>query len=468
MTGFQQPPPIRPVWPASQPAPRTSGRRFHAFTAKHLDELTARAGLSPVQRLAVRAVATVLPFRTNAYVVDHLIDWNAAPADPIYRLVFPQSDMLPEADVSRIAALLARDAAAAEVRAAAHEVRMRLNPHPAGQLALNMPVLDAEPLPGLQHKYPETVLLFPKQGQTCHAYCTYCFRWAQFVDEPDLKMAMGDSSMLVSYLLGHPEVTGVLVTGGDPMIMGAPVLRRYIEPLLDPRLDSLESIRIGSKSLGYWPQRFVTDPDADETLRLFEDVVASGRCLAFMAHFSHPRELESPLVTEAVRRILATGAVIRTQAPLIRSVNDDAAVWAGMWRTQVRMGMVPYYMFVERDTGPQDYFAVPLARGYEVFRDAYRTVSGLCRTVRGPSMSATPGKVCVDGITEIAGEKVFVLHMIQARDPGLVGKPFFARFDPAATWLSELEPAFAARFPFEPGHEELPGLWTQELLEPAS
>jgi L-lysine 2,3-aminomutase len=451
-----------------EPAAQLAGRRFHAYTAKHLDELTARAGLTPPERLAVRAVAAVLPFRTNTYVVDHLIDWQAAPADPIYRLVFPQADMLPESDVSRIASLLAREAPAAEVRAVAHEVRMRLNPHPAGQLALNTPALDDEPLPGLQHKYPETVLLFPKQGQTCHAYCTYCFRWAQFVDEPDLKMAMGDSSMLVSYLLGHPEVTGVLVTGGDPMIMGAPVLRRYVEPLLDPRLDGLESIRIGSKSLGYWPQRFVTDPDADETLRLFEEVVASGRCLAFMAHFSHPRELESPLVAEAVRRILATGAVIRTQAPLIRSINDDPAIWAGMWRTQVRMGMTPYYMFVERDTGPQDYFAIPLARGYEVFRDAYSRVSGLCRTVRGPSMSATPGKVCVDGITDVAGEKVFVLHMIQARDPGLVGRPFFAKFDPAAAWLSDLEPAFAARFPFEPSHDELPGLWTRELLEPAS
>ena len=249
MTGFQQPGPIRPVWPTQKPAAQAAGRRFHAYTAKHLDELTARAGLSAVQRLAVRAVATVLPFRTNAYVVDHLIDWHAAPADPMYRLVFPQADMLPEADVSRIAVLLARDAPAAEVHAAAHEVRMRLNPHPAGQLALNTPALDDEPLPGLQHKYPETVLLIPNQGQTSQADCTYCFRWAQFVDEPDLKMAMGDSSMLVSYLLGHPEVTGVLITGGDPMIMGAPVLRRYIEPLLDPRLDSLESIRIGSKSL---------------------------------------------------------------------------------------------------------------------------------------------------------------------------------------------------------------------------
>ena len=172
-----------------------------------------------------------------------------------------------------------------------------------------------------------------------------------------------------------------------------------------------------------------------------------------MAHFSHPRELEPPVVAEAVRRIAATGAVIRTQAPLIRSVNDCAVTWADMWRRQLRMGMVPYYMFVERDTGPQDYFAVPLARGYEIFRDAYRGVSGLCRTVRGPSMSATPGKVCVDGIAELSGQRVFVLHMIQARDPSLVGRPFFARYDPAARWLTELEPAFSERFPFDPAPE---------------
>jgi hypothetical protein len=149
------------------------------------------------------------------------------------------------------------------------------------------------------------------------------------------------------------------------------------------------------------------------------------------------------------------------------------------------MGMIPYYMFVERDTGPQDYFAVPLARAHEIFRDAYQGVSGLCRTVRGPSMSATPGKVCVDGVTEVAGTPVFVLRMIQARDPRLVGTPFFARFDPQATWLTDLVPAFADRFPWEPAgyravtdgqasyetvSDELPGLWPDdpgELMVPA-
>lgn len=431
-----------------------TGRGFRAVTVKHLDELTARAGLTPDERLATRAVATVLPFRTNGYVVEELIDWSAAPDDPMYRLVFPQPDMLPARDVAHIADLLRTEAPAAEIERAAHEVRMRLNPHPAGQLALNVPHIGDEPLPGVQHKYPETVLFFPKQGQTCHAYCTYCFRWAQFVGEPDLKMASDDIDRLKTYLIAHPEVTSVLITGGDAMIMGEPVLRRYVEPLLDPRLEHLEAIRIGTKSLAYWPQKFVSDPDADAMLRLFAEVEAAGKSLAFMAHFTHPREMETAMASEAIRRVRETGAVIRTQAPLIRSINDDSGTWAGMWRTQMRGGLVPYYMFVERDTGPQDYFAVPLARAHEIFRGAYQQVSGLARTVRGPSMSATPGKVCVDGVTEIAGERVFALHFIQARDPDLVNRPFFARYDPSATWLSDLRPAFANRFPYEAGELE--------------
>ncbi|MFC5754991.1 KamA family radical SAM protein, partial [Actinomadura rugatobispora] len=423
------------------------GRKFRAFTAKHLDELTARAGLSEQERLETRAVATVLPFRTNAYVIEELIDWSAAPDDPIYRLVFPMADMLPAQDVAELAGLLRREAPKAEIDAAAHKVRMRLNPHPAGQMELNIPSFGDGKIPGLQHKYDETVLYFPKQGQTCHAYCTYCFRWAQFVGEPDLKMAGDDSHQLRDYLLAHPEVTSVLFTGGDAMIMGEPVLRRYVEPLLD--LEQLESIRIGTKSLAYWPQKFVTDPDADAMLGLFEQVVESGKNLAFMAHFTHPRELEPLVVTEAVRRIRDTGAVIRTQAPLIRTINDDPDAWKSMWRTQTRMGMVPYYMFVERDTGPQDYFAVPLGRAYEIFQTAYKDVAGLSRTVRGPSMSATPGKVCVDGVLELFGEKVFALHFIQCRDSDLVGKPFFAKYDPEAVWLDDLKPAFADRFPWQ-------------------
>ena len=252
----------------------SAGRGFRAYSEKHLDELVGRAGLD-AGGIGSRCGRwqPCCRFGLNAYVVDELIDWDAAPDDPIYRLVFPQPDMLPEEDVRQMSCLLASGASGAEVQRAARRVRMKLNPHPAGQLILNVPQPRDEPLPGVQHKYAETVLLFPRQGQTCHAYCAYCFRWAQFVGEPDLKMATDDIDRIAAYLGDHPEVTSVLLTGGDPMIMGSTVLRRYIRPLLDPRLDHLESIRIGSKSLAYWPQRFVGDPDADDTLRLFEEVV---------------------------------------------------------------------------------------------------------------------------------------------------------------------------------------------------
>ena len=55
-------------------------------------------------------------------------------------------------------------------------------------------------------------------------------------------------------------------------------------------------------------------------------------------------------------------------------------------------------------------------------------------------MSAGPGKVEVQGITDVAGEKAFVLRFIQARNPDWVQRPFFAKYDPEATWLDQLQP----------------------------
>ena len=289
------------------------------------------------------------------------------------------------------------------------------------------------------------MLFFPGRGQTCHAYCTYCFRWAQFVGMEGLRFAQRETETFHEYLRRHAEVTDVLFTGGDPLVMRAWHLRAYIEPLLGPKFEHIRHIRIGSKALAFWPYKFVTDPDADTLLRLFERVVASGRHLALMAHFTHPRELETPVVRKAIERIRSTGATIRTQAPLVRHINDSAGTWAEMWRTQVRLGLIPYYMFVERDTGPKGYFEVPLADAHDIFRRAFRQVSGLARTVRGPSMSATPGKVAVLGTQEVNGEKIFILSFLRGRNREWVGRPFFAKFDAAATWLDQLEPAFGER-----------------------
>jgi hypothetical protein len=125
-------------------------------------------------------------------------------------------------------------------------------------------------------------------------------------------------------------------------------------------------------------------------------------------------------------------------------VNDSAEAWSALWREGVKLGMIPYYMFVSRDTGPKNYFEVPLGESYRIFRQAYSRVSGLARTVRGPVMSATPGKVLVHGVARIHNQRLFVLSFIQGRDPEWVGRPFFAHYDEEATWLFDLRPAHGA------------------------
>lgn len=384
-------------------------------------------------------VSQVLPFKVSSYVVDELIDWDRAPEDAIYRLVFPHRDMLEPADFADVERALhsgGRDA----LRTAVDEVRDGLNPHPGDQITLNVPQDEGISGWGLQHKYRETLLVFPRQGQTCHSYCGYCFRWAQFIGRSDLQLAVSGPDVMTDHLARHPEITDVLFTGGDPLVMRTDLLRRYLEPLLDPEREHVHTVRIGTKALSYWPNRVLAGDDADDLLRLLERLVDAGKHVAMMLHLSHPAELATTAARRALRRLISTGAVLRAQAPVIRHVNDDADVWARLWQSEVRHGVVPYYMFVERDTGARRYFGLSLARALEIYRDAMRTVSGLGRTARGPVMSASPGKVVVDGVVELDRGPAFALRFLQARDLGLVGRPFHAVFDPQAQWWDELRP----------------------------
>ena len=417
-------------------------RRFQVFTERQLDQIPQLARLDEEQRFAMRVVANVLPFRVNQYVIDELIDWDNIPDDPIFQLSFPQRGMLSETQYQRMADLLRQTDDRGAIRELAQTLRQELNPHPAGQMQMNVPKLDNQRLEGIQHKYRETVLFFPSQGQTCHSYCSFCFRWAQFVGDKELRFSSNEAGRLHDYLRRHKAVSDLLITGGDPMVMKTRHLEGYLKPLLGKEFEHIHNLRIGTKAISFWPQRFVSDPDADELLRLLEKLVKNGKQVAIMAHINHWREIDTPIAREAIRRIRATGAVIRSQSPLVAHINDDPQVWATMWRMQSHLGIIPYYMFVERDTGARHYFEVPLKRAWEIYRDAMSRVSGLARTARGPSMSAGPGKVEIQGVSEINGEKVFVLRFIQGRNPEWVQRPFFAKYNPQATWLNHLEPAF--------------------------
>jgi L-lysine 2,3-aminomutase len=406
-----------------------------APTQDRIDALLRRAGYTDAGLDAAHQVMSVLPFKVSTHIVDRLVDWSAAPDDPIFRLYFPHPDML-----AAVPAATAPDDTGAD-DSAGRGVAVQLNPHPGGQLEHNVPRIDGAPVHGLQHKYADTVLVFPGRGQTCHAYCAYCFRWAQFVGAPDLQMRMDDPATLGAYLDGHPEVSNVVLTGGDPFVMGAHVLGRWLDEASAPHREHIDVVRIGTKAPLSNPERFTRSNDADDLLAALERVVRSGRQCAVMLHVSHARELAEPLTQQALARLRSTGATLYSQAPLIRHVNDDAQVWQDKWTLESRLGIVPYYMFVERDTGPWRYFAVPLADAVTAFTTAYGRVGGLARTVRGPVMSTTLGKLQVSRRPDDGGDDggPFALTFLRARVPAHQGATLLARPSRTATWVSELD-----------------------------
>jgi len=412
---------------------------YRSFEAHNLHELPQYHHLDKEQVQAIQTVAAVYPFRVNSYVAEHLIDWSRIPDDPMFRLSFPQAEMLEEEEFATLSALLGKHGISdPELQKEARLIQMRQNPNPAGQMELNTPVQKGNRLHGMQHKYRESVLFFPAEAQVCHAYCTYCFRWPQFSGLDNLKFANRDIQLLKAYLGNHPEVKDVIFTGGDPMVMTTSLLRTYIEPLLD--IPTLRSIRIGTKALSWWPYRFTSDNDADDLIAFMEKIVRKGKHLAIMAHISHPREIDSPEAISAIRRINSTGAVIRSQSPVSRHINADAATWEEMWQKQLLLGIIPYYMFLERDTGPKRYFEVPLHEALDIYNTAYRKMSGLGRTVRGPSMSCSPGKIVIEDVTEIQGQKAFILKFTQGRNPEWTNRIFFAKYEKSASWFDDLKP----------------------------
>ena len=132
-----------------QDSPRDNSSRYRAITRANVHLLPEYSELRPELREALDVVSRVLPFKTNEYVVRELIDWSRVPDDPIFQLTFVQPGMLAETDYARIAGLVRAQASKAEIQAHANEIRLTLNPHPAGQLSLNVPTVDGRV--GLAH-----------------------------------------------------------------------------------------------------------------------------------------------------------------------------------------------------------------------------------------------------------------------------------------------------------------------------
>ena len=351
----------------------------------YITSLDKVAGIGAQERAALAPVLENFAFRSNDYYLS-LIDWEDT-KDPIRRLIIPSPDEL--------------------------EPWGRLDPSSEHQYTR---------APGLQHKYRETALLLV--SDLCGGFCRYCFRKRLFIE--DAREVNKDVSEGLAYIRDHPEITNVLLTGGDPLVLGTDRLRDILNHLRAIR--HVRIIRIGTKMLAYDPYRIINDPALVDAVRGCYD----GENLVYiMAQFNHPREL-TDAACRAIALLQDAGAVIMNQTPLIRGINDDPAVLSKLLGRLSFVGVNPYYVFQCRPTTGNRTFAVPVEESYRIFEQARATCSGLSKQARFVMSHAT-GKIEVVGKT--GGFTYFKYN--QAAKPEDIGRFMVYRSNPAAYWFDD-------------------------------
>lgn len=355
----------------------------------YLTNITRLTELTPEERHELRPVVDKFIFRSNSYY-HGLINWDD-PEDPIRRIIIPLTGEMEN----------------------------------WGQLdASNEEAYTV--VPGLEHKYSDTALLLA--NDSCGGYCRFCFRKRLFMDDND--EVVRNVSPGVDYIRRHPEISNVLLTGGDPLIMSTERLGDVISQLWE--IAHISIIRIGTKMPAFNPARILHDPKLPA---LFEKFRHPKRKLYVMAHFNHPRELTDPAI-EGLNLLLQAGAIVVNQTPLIAGVNDRAETLATLFEQLSFIGVPPYYVFQCRPTLGNKPYAVPLEKAFEIFTDAMSRCSGLARRARFV-MSHTSGKI------EVAGKSDGLVYLRYHRSPNPLDNGRFMVFksNPEAYWFDDYEEA---------------------------
>ncbi|MGB2808639.1 MAG: KamA family radical SAM protein [Sedimentisphaerales bacterium] len=358
-----------------------------------IDKITYITKIEHLDRLSkqeipdLKTVADKFSFRCNDYYLS-LIDWDD-PADPIRRIVVPHVQELDEWG--------------------------RLDP--SDEQAYTV-------IPGLEHKYNSTALFLV--SNICDGICRYCFRKRVFIDPQSVRLQ--DIPEAIQYVRQHSEITNVLLTGGDPLVLKTSELENIIRQLRT--IEHVEIIRIGTKMPAFNPYRILDDPTLPEMIETY----STGRKKIYMmTHFVHPRELTEPAVN-SVHLLQKAGAMIANQTPLIRGLNDDPQVLAELLGKLSYIGAVPYYIFQCRPSLGNKPYTVPIEEGYQIVEQAKALVSGLAKRLRFV-MSHSTGKIEISGMTE--NRVYFKYH--RAADDADSGRFLVLKRNPRAYWLDDYD-----------------------------
>jgi lysine 2,3-aminomutase len=350
-----------------------------------IDELDNLVGFSKKDFTQMEQVTERFPFRANDYYLS-LIDWKDD-RDPLRKIVVP------------------------DIR----ELKGSGSLDPSSEK-------DFTRLPGLQHKYEQTGLLL--LSDVCGGICRFCFRKRLFINAE--REAVKDVTDGIEYIRSHPEITNVLLTGGDPLTLGTSCLERILRELRE--IPHVNIIRIGSKMPAYNPFRILNDPRLCEVFRQFS---SGDKRIYLMAHFNHPNELTGYSL-QALEQLHDAGVIVVNQTPVLSGVNSAPETFTHLFRRLSFAGVTPYYVFQCRPSLGNRFFQVPIEQSYHIIQEAWQACSGLAKRARFVISHAT-GKIEVVGRN--AGYVFMRYH--QAAEQGLIGKFMILKSNPQATWFDD-------------------------------
>jgi len=426
-----------------------------------LKENAIDLGFIPERELFVE----VYRFLATKHVLN-AINWDSFAEDSLFQLVFPQPGMINE----KTSNAYLNSTSPEERKKIVEDYMEQTNPHDGNQ-QLNKPWFkndqgEIEFLDGSQHKYPQCQLVFDKTTQNCFAFCTYCFRHAQVRGDEDM-FIQREIKQIHDYLKIHTEVTDLLITGGDGGYMPVDRLEQYVRPLIeDPALLHVKTVRLATRSLTFQPE-IILSSEYDKMLALFDKLHENGIQLAWMAHFSTPRELLNPSTIAAIRRLQAHGVVVRSQSPMMNHISlftdkqgnvdieRSAQNWIDLANILSTLLIGFHSMYCARPTGEHHYYTAPLAAMEKIFNRIYRSLSSINRPSRHLSMTSSAGKITILGTTLVNGEKAFALKFVEARNMEWMDKVFLAKYDEQENTVELLKPFDTDKYFFEDELKEI-------------
>jgi len=356
-----------------------------ATKTKYITRIEQLEQLSEQQRAELKKVTDKFAFRVNDYYLS-LIDWDD-PNDPIRYIVIPNIQELDEWG--------------------------RLDP--SNEKAYTV-------MPGLQHKY-HSVAVFLVTNK-CDAFCRYCFRKRLFIESETEYLQDWDGAY--QYVREHPEVTNVLLTGGDALMLTTSELEDIFVKLRE--IAHVQIIRVGTRIPSYNPYRIIEDP---ALLKAIKKYSKDEKKIYVMTHFVHPREL-TDIAIEGVNLLQRAGAKLANQTPLVRGLNDDPKVLSELLDKLSFIGAIPYYIFQCRPAVGNKAYTVPVEEGYEIVEQAKSLVSGLAKRARYV-MSHSTGKIEIVGKTK---DMVYFKYHRAFRDQDS-GRFMAFRSNPEACWFDD-------------------------------